>query len=126
MLPYKRADRVASLLQKEIAGFLERELRDPRLKKITVTKVALSDDLKLARIYYSLVGTDRERAEAGEGLQRAKGMLKKLIAQNTYLRSTPDLEFYYDQGLEYSQRVDDLIKKIHEQNGPDTEDHSRD
>ena len=126
MLPYKRADRVASMLQKEIAVFLERELRDPRLKKITVTKVALSDDLKLARIYYSLIGTDEERKAAGEGLQRAKGMIKKLIAGNTYLRFTPDLEFHYDQGLEYSQRVDDLIKKIHEQNGPDTEDHSRD
>ena len=121
MLPYKRADRVASLLQREIAGFLEFELRDPRLKKITITKVMLTDDLKLARIFFSLIGTESERKQAQEGFSRAKGLIKKMIAQRTSLRFIPELEFHFDSGLEYSQRVDDLIKKIHEQEKPDQE-----
>lgn len=119
MHPYKRAVRVASLLHRELAGFLERELSDPRLKKITITRVQLTDDLKLARVYFSLIGTEEEKEQAHQGLLSAKGMLKKLIGENVYLRFIPELEFIFDQSLEYAQRVDDLLKKIHEQNESD-------
>jgi len=108
-------------LQKELAGFLERDLHDPRLKKITITRVQMTDDLKLARIYFSIIGTDQEKADCQEGLSCAKGMIKKLIGERIYLRFVPDLEFRFDQGLEHSQRIEDLIKKIHEQNEPESE-----
>ena len=122
MHPYKRSERVASLLQREIAGFLERDLKDPRLKKITITKVQLTDDLKLARIYYSLIGTEQEKLESEKVLNRAKGMIKRLIGERIYLRFVPELEFRFDQNLEYSQKIEDLIKKIHEQKEPNSED----
>jgi len=116
MHPYRRADRVAPLIQEEIARMLERgELHDPRLKKITITKIAVTDDLKLAKVYFSLIGTENEVEKAKEGLFSAKGIIKRSIGQNIYLRYVPELEFHYDKGLEYSQRVDDLIKRIHEQ-----------
>jgi ribosome-binding factor A len=116
MHPYRRADRVAPLIQGEIARMLERgELHDPRLKKITITRVAMTDDLKLAKVYFSLIGVAAEVEEAKKGLASAKGLIKKSIGRNVYLRYVPEVEFHHDKGLEYSQRVDDLIKKIHEQ-----------
>ncbi len=122
MHPYKRSERVSSLLQREIAGFLERNLSDPRLKKVTITKLEMTDDLKLARVFFSVMGADAEQAECLQGLNHAKGMIKKLIGERVYLRSVPDLEFKYDPGLEYSQRVEDLLKKIHEKDEPESQD----
>lgn len=123
MHPYRRADRVGPLIQQEIARMLERgDIHDPRLKKITITKIVMTDDLKLAKIYFSLIGTDKEVNEAEKGLLSAKGMIRKLIAENVYLRYVPDLEFHHDKGLEHSQRVDDLLKRIHEQDERDPED----
>jgi len=122
MHPFKRSARVASLLQREIAGFLERDLSDPRLKKITITRVQLTDDLKLARVYFSLIGTAPEKEQAMAGLTKAKGMIKRLMGERIYLRFVPELEFHFDQGLEYSQKIDDILKKIHNQDESDSED----
>jgi ribosome-binding factor A len=122
MHPYRRADRVGPLIQQELARLLEKgELHDPRLKKITITKIEMTDDLKLAKIFFSLIGDEKEVAIAQKGLASAKGMIRKLIAENVYLRYVPDLEFHHDKGLEYSQRVDDLLKRIHEQDGHEPE-----
>jgi len=127
MHPYRRADRVGPLIQREIARMLERgEIHDPRLQKITITKVSVTDDLKISRVFFSLIGTGDEIKQAMEGLKSAKGLIRKAIADNIYLRHTPDLEFFHDHGLEYSQRVDDLIKKIRESEpGTDKDDPSK-
>jgi ribosome-binding factor A len=123
MHPYRRADRVGPLIMQELAQALERgTIHDPRLKKITVTNVVMTDDLKLGKIYFSLIGGEPEIKKALEGLNSAKGVIKKLIADNIYLRYVPDLEFHYDKGLEYSQRVDDLIKRIHDKDERNPED----
>jgi len=122
MLPYKRADRVANLLQQEIARLLEKGLSDPRLKKVTITRILMSDDLKQARVYFSLIGAKEEQAQAEEGFRSAKGFIKKMIGERVYLKYIPELEFFIDHSLEHSQRVENLIKKIHEQNEPEPED----
>ena len=119
---YRRADRVANLIQAEIAQMLERELRDPRLKKVTITRVSLTDDLKLARVYFSLIGTKEEQKQAEEGFLRAKGLIKKLIGERVYLKFVPEIEFFFDQSLEYAQRIEELIHKIHEEDESDSED----
>jgi len=118
---YKRADRVASLIQAEIAQMLERELRDPRLRKVTITRVVLTDDLKLARVYYSLIGTSEEKEQAKQGFARAKGLIKRLTGERVYLKFVPDIEFFFDQSLEYAQRIEELIRKIHQENESDEE-----
>jgi len=122
MHPYRRADRLGPLIRQEIAQMLERgRIHDPRLKKITITKIDMTEDLKLARVFFSLIGKEEDIKNALQGLISAKGMIKKLIGEKIYLRYVPDLEFHYDKGLEYSQRVDDLIKRIHGQDGNNPE-----
>ncbi len=120
--PYRRADRVANLIQAEIAQMLERELRDPRLKKVTITRVSLTDDLKLARVYFSLIGTKEEKEQARQGFYRAKGLIKRMIGERIYLKFVPEIEFFFDQSLEYSQKIEELIHKIHEKDESDSED----
>ena len=92
-------------------------MRDCPTACITITKVEVTDDIKLAKVFFSLIGNEEEVKSAKDGLKSAKGIIKRSIAQNVYLRYMPDLEFYHDRSLEYSQRVDDLLKRIHEKDG---------
>ena len=111
----KRAERVSVLLKHELASkFAHGELRDPRVHFVTITDVKMTDDLKYARVFYTVLGTDAEREETAKGLERARGFLQRDIARNLNLRSTPQLSFELDVTLEEGMKIDGIIKKIHE------------
>jgi ribosome-binding factor A len=110
----KRAERVGPLILEEIAQVLITRLRDPRLQGVTFTRVAMTGDLKIARVYYSLMGESEAIAAAGEALAGAKGVFKRAIAALN-LRYLPDLEFLYDPNLAYADRIDRVLREIHDQ-----------
>ncbi len=111
MLPYRRAERVASEIMHAIAEMVTNELDDPRLAGVSITRVELSDDLRHARVFYSIIGREQQQESAGKGLEHAAGRLKKGIGR-IGLRYVPDLLFIYDRGLEHSQRISDLLDQI--------------
>lgn len=104
--------RVGDLLQREISNIIETELKDPRIGFLTVTKVDLSSDLKLARVYYSVLGTREEKEKSGEGLRSAKGFIKKLLGQRTRLRYLPDILFIFDDSLEKGRYIESILEKL--------------
>ena len=111
----KRADRVATLVKHELASvFAHQELRDPRVHFVTVTDVKVTDDLKYARVFYTVLGTDFEQEETVKGLEQACGFLQRDIARNLNLRFTPQLSFELDVSLEEGTRIDGIIKQIHQ------------
>ncbi len=110
MLSYKRAKRVGDTILKEIANLLLFKVRDPRVRGVTITGVHLSDDLKHAKVYYSVMGDDVKTAQAG--LDSAKGFIKREIGLRMELRYVPDLMFVYDPSLKWSSKVDELIEQI--------------
>jgi len=111
----KRADRVAVLVKHELASlFAHQGLRDPRVHFVTITDVKMTDDLKYARVFYTVLGTDAEREETAKGLEQARGFLQRDIARNLNLRLTPLLSFELDVTLEEGMKIDGIIKKIHE------------
>lgn len=112
ILPGKRARRVGEAILKEIAYLLTFKVRDPRVKGVTVTGVNLSDDLKHAKIYYSVMGDTEEVKMAQAGLESAKGFIKREIGMKMELRYVPDLIFIYDPSLKWSSRVDELLREI--------------
>ena len=109
----KRAERVASLVKHELANvFAHQEIRDPRVHFVTITDVKMSDDLKYARVFYTVLGTDLEKQETAKGLEIARGFLQRDIAKNLNLRFTPQLSFELDVTLEEGMKIDGIIEKI--------------
>ncbi len=113
MLPYRRADRVGNLIMHEIAEMIRKDLDDPRLHDVSITRVVLSGDLKRARVYFSMIGATEERESALKGLEHAAGRFKKVLGQKLRLRFVPELLFLFDSGLEHSQRIEDILHQIH-------------
>jgi len=108
-----RSKRVQSALKDEVSRIIHDDLKDPRVGFITITKVDLTPDLRYAKIYYSVLGGDKDKNDTKIGLKQAKGYIRKLIADRIKLRYTPEIAFYLDKGHEYSQRIDEIINKIH-------------
>jgi ribosome-binding factor A len=110
--PYPRSKRVSELLLEEISWLIKRELKDPRIGFVTLTGVEVSKDIRYARVYVSVMGTDDERASCIKGLKHAVGFIKKRLGENLRLRNLPDLEFVLDTSLDKVKRINELIKDI--------------
>lgn len=111
-MDYQRADRVGDLLLEIIADLLAREIRDPRLKAVTLTGVRVSKDLRQARIFFSLLGKTSDRAEALAGLKSASGFIRAKLSKEINLRFVPAIEFAYDETEEAAQRIDALLDEV--------------
>ena len=111
----KRANRVAMLIKQELADVLTRRLRDPRVGFVTVTDVQVSDDLKYARVFYSVMGTDIQKEETAKGLEKACGYLRRDLGATLKLRFTPHLSFEFDSSLDEGLKIDTILKKIHDE-----------
>jgi ribosome-binding factor A len=114
----KRSVRVAARLAKEVALLLAHRVRDPRVANVTVTRVTLTDDLRTARVHVRLLddgGDAGRRKEALVGLSRAAGMLRSEAGRRLGLRHAPELTFAYDDGLDHTTRVEELLHEIQEE-----------
>ena len=108
----RRSQRVADLVRGELATLLLIEAHDPAVKGVTITAVEMSPDLQSARIYFSVLGGDAERAKAADGLERASGYLRREIGQRCGLRYAPELHFIADLSLERGARVEELLAQV--------------
>ncbi len=111
----KRSVRLSARVAKEIAWALGRDVRDPRVADVTVTRVEMPDDLRTARVYVRLLqsGDDEAlRKQALIGLGRASGMLRRTISGRLGLRVTPELSFFYDEGLDDLTRIEMLLEEV--------------
>src|SRR2546423_12270044 len=102
----RRPERVAEMILREISHLLLRDLKDPRLRGITLTRVRITDDLRHARVFFSHLQGRPQAAEAVKGFQSASGFIRRQIGRALQLRYTPELAFEYDPGIESAARVD--------------------
>ena len=109
---FKRADRVGDLIKTELSGILLKDVRDPRIKHVTITHVKMSDDLRLARIFFVPLGQETSSDEIMEGLKRASNFLRRELAKKLQLRYVPEITFMYDKSFEYGDRIDRLLAEI--------------
>jgi len=109
-VPFKRADRVADSIRRELSHLLLRETKDPRLSDVTITEVRVSADLRHAWIGFT--GRAGKTAEQLEGLQSAAGFLRGQLGRALHLRYAPELSFEVDESLERSLRVARLLKDV--------------
>lgn len=110
----RRTQRVAEAIRRLTSEIIHNQLRDPRLKGfITVTKVEVTPNLRLARIYYSVLGDDKKKKSVRGGLKSAKNFIRKRIADELKLMYAPEVSLIIDKALEHKERIDKVLKKIH-------------
>ena len=114
MKPYSRSDRVGGLIQQEMAVLLRKEISDPCLAAATITAVRVSADLRNAKIYFTATGIADAPRAALAGFQRARGFIKRELAQRLGLRFMPDIQFFYDDSIDRGARIEELIKMVKE------------
>lgn len=117
---YKRADRVSDLLKKEISGLLLREVKDPHIGFITITDVEVSKDLQVAKVYYTILGDEKQLRESAQALNRASRFIKRQLGKRLRMRYIPDIIFKYDHSLEYGNRIDDILSHLENSEKTDT------
>jgi ribosome-binding factor A len=106
-----RMRRVNEAVREVLSGHIAEDLKDPRIGFVTVTGVDTSADLRRARVYVSVLGSDAERQEAMVGLQSAAGFLQAKVGRELHMKNTPTLEFHYDESIDHGMRITELLDK---------------
>lgn len=113
MHPYKRSQRLSILLREEIADIIMRRVKDPRLGFVTVTDVEMSEDLKIARIFISVM-KEEDKDITLEILNSAKGLIRSEVSKRVRTKFIPTIEFRIDRSIEHGDRIDKLLREIKE------------
>jgi ribosome-binding factor A len=112
MLAGNRTHRVGDQILREISNLLVRKVNDPRLKGVTITDVRMSKDLRHAYVYYSLFWEGQQKKQAHEGFESARGFIRREIGERLQLRYVPDIQFRYDESLDYGQKMERVFAKL--------------
>jgi ribosome-binding factor A len=118
-----RPERVADQIRGELASLLAREVHDPGIGFVTLTRVQISPDLQSARVYYTALGDDKARAATAQALDRATPFLRRQIGSRLRLRRTPDLKFVYDPSIAGQDRIEQLLSELRTPANDDQDDH---
>jgi len=113
----KRSERVADLVRKEISEMLVKTIKDPRIGFVTITRVTVTEDCRLAKVYYSVVGTFSERERSMQGLNSAKGYIRRELGHRMKLKYIPEIVFQFDPSIEYAVHMGELIHQLQEERG---------
>ena len=111
-LPYRRADRVSGAVFEVVAEVCLYELSDPRLDGVQITAARMTDDLQITNVYYYISGDEDAKKGCLKGLMSAKGYIKRAIAKRLDLRIVPDIRYFFDAGIENSERMESLLKDL--------------
>lgn len=107
-----RVERVAQAIKEEISRILHDELKDPRIGFVTLTRVELTADLRYARVYVSILGSEEEQRVVWGGIESAAGFIRRLVGQRLRLRFAPEIRFVRDESLVASDRVSQVIEQL--------------
>jgi ribosome-binding factor A len=107
-----RPDRVADQIRGELASLLAREVHDPGVGFVTLTRVQVSPDLQLARVFYTALGDDKTRAASGRALERAAPFLRRQIGARLRLKRTPELTFIFDDSIAGQDRIERILNEL--------------
>ena len=116
---HRRSDRVAAAIREEVATFLAEHAKDPRLTGlVTVTGVDVTRDLRHAKVFVSVMGSETDRASTFDGLASIAGHLRSRIGKALRLRLAPEISFRADESVAHAARIEDLLAKIKEAQPP--------
>jgi ribosome-binding factor A len=121
-MPSRRVERVNELIRTELGDLVGRSMRDPRLSGLaSITEVHTTPDLRHARVYVSILGTEDDKKSTMIALQAASGFLRRELASRMTMKYVPDLTFLVDESIERGERIRELLRQVNEP-GPPPED----
>jgi ribosome-binding factor A len=110
---HRRSERVAEAIREEVASFLNEGAKDPRLvAMVTVTGVETTRDLRHAKIFISMLGSDEDKRSTIEGLNSLAGHLRSRLGRSLRLRVAPEIAFRYDESVERASRIESLLAQV--------------
>lgn len=110
-----RAEKVSDLLKKEISLIITNEIKDPRLQNINITAVKVSDDIGIARVFYSIIGESIHKSDSkidDKILKKFSGMIRSNLAKKIKIRRIPKIIFRFDESIEYSENIEKLLRNL--------------
>ena len=110
-----RSEKVADVLRKEISLIINKETKDPRLQNINITAVKVSDDIGIATVFYTLIGESVNKNESSidnKILKKFSGMIRSKLSKTMHIRRVPVIHFRFDESIEYSDNIENLLKNI--------------
>ena len=116
-----RTEKVAEEIKHQLAVILTRELAELKLGLVTVTRVRISRDLKNAKAYLSFIGNKEPAEVCVEKVNNRKKQIRMHLGKSMHLKFVPEIDFYYDDNIEYASRIDEIIKEIHKEDKPGSE-----
>ena len=108
-----KTDRIGSNLVKEISYIIMTEIKDHDIRFVTITDCKVTSDLSYAKVYYTVLDDTRKK-EIAEALKNASGFIRKQLFDRVDMRNIPTLEFIYDESIEYGNKIEKIIEKIHD------------
>jgi ribosome-binding factor A len=109
-----RPDRLGDQIRTETSDILAREVHDPGVGFVTITRVSVTADLQIARVFYTTMAADAARKDTARALQRATPFVRRQLAGRLGLRRMPEIEFRFDESIAHQARIEQLIHDIHE------------
>jgi ribosome-binding factor A len=106
-----RIERINETIKELLSEIVLDQLKDPRVGLVTITAVRVSNDMAVAKVYYSVMGEEPERKETHKGLVSARNFMRKTIAEELKLRTAPELRFVYDDSLERSIAIEAALRE---------------
>ncbi|MCL5040151.1 MAG: 30S ribosome-binding factor RbfA [Firmicutes bacterium] len=116
----QRAQRVGEAIKEEVSDILQHQLKDPRIGFVSVIQVDVSNDLRHAKVYISVLGEPAQKEETVKAIQKATGFIRSELGQRVRLYHTPELVFLLDESIEHGARIARLLEEVR-QEGPGPE-----
>jgi ribosome-binding factor A len=111
-----RPDRVGDQIRQHLSELLARgEVHDPGIGFITLTRVKVSPDLQLARVFYTMLGDEQARKDTAKALDRATPFLRRQVGDRLRLRRVPVIEFRFDESIAHQDRIEQILRDLHEE-----------
>jgi ribosome-binding factor A len=110
-----RTERIAEQLREEVSQILATDVADPGVGLVTVSRVKVTPDLSLARVYWTILGDAAERKRTEKALQRAAPFVRHVLAGRVTLRRVPEVHFQFDEGLAAHTRVEEILQELHQE-----------
>ena len=114
-MPSLRSDKISDLLRKEISLIINKETKDPRLKKLNITAVKVSDDIGIATVFYTMIGESIEKEKSSidnKVLKKFSGMVRSKLSKTMQIRRVPVIQFRFDESVEYSDNIENLLRNL--------------
>lgn len=118
-MTHRRPVRLADQIRQEISDIIRSEMKDPRIGFLTITVVDLSIDLRHAKIFFSVLGSEAEKRRSLDSMQKAAGFIRSQLGRRLRIRHIPELLFRYDDSFDHAQRIAEVMKQIE----PDQSEH---